>query len=78
MLEDKIPDAESFQFHSLVVVFGYLLLVLGHSLGGLVFDFVQTIQVQLQLIVIALFVKELLPEAGEPYFDWDDCFYAVR
>ena len=67
-----------FSFNSLVVVFGYLLLVLGHSLGGLVFDFVQTIQVQLQLIVIALFVKEFLFEDGEPYFDWDDCLCAVR
>ena len=66
---DEIPDAESFQFHSLIVVFGYLLLVLGHSLGGLVSDFVQVIKVQPQLIVIALFVKELPPEANEPHFD---------
>uniref|UniRef100_A0A7N2N732 Uncharacterized protein n=1 Tax=Quercus lobata TaxID=97700 RepID=A0A7N2N732_QUELO len=30
-----------------------------------------------QLIVIALFVKELPLEASEPHFDWDDCFCAV-
>ena len=61
----------------MVVVLGHLLLVLGHSLRDLVSDLVQTIQVQLQLVVIAAFVKELLPKAGEPYFDKDDCLYAI-
>ena len=49
--------------YPLVVMLGHLLLVLGHLLRSLVSDFVQTIQVQLQLVVVTTFVKELLPEA---------------
>ena len=53
-------------------------MVLGHSLGCLVSNFVQTIQALLQLIVIDLLVKEFPPKASEPYFDRDDCFCAIR
>ena len=56
---------------------GYLLLVLGHPLGSLISDFIQEIQVLLQLVVVALLVKELPPKAGESYFDRDDCFCAI-
>ena len=45
--KDKVFDVEPFQFYSLIVVFGHLLLVLDHSLGGLVSYFVQIIQVLL-------------------------------
>ena len=75
---DKISNVESFQLHSPIVVFRYLLLVLGHSLGCLVSNFIQTIQVLLQLIVIALLVKEFPLKASELYFDRDDCFCAIR
>ena len=75
--KDEVSDVEFFQLHPLIVVFGYLLLVLGHPLGSLISDFVQEIEVLLQLVVVALFVKELSPKASESYFDRDDCFYAI-
>ena len=68
---------EPFELYFLVVVLHHLLLILGNSLRSLVSDFVQTIQVQLQLVVVAVFVKEFLPEASEPYFDGDDYFCAI-
>ena len=58
---------EPFELYFLVVVLRHLLLILGHSLRSLVSNFVQTIQVQLQLVVVAVFVKEFLPETSEPY-----------
>ena len=76
-MKDMVSDVKSFELYPLVVVFGHLLLVLGHSLGGLVSNFVQTIQVQLQLIVVALFIKEFPLEASEVHFDWNDCFCAI-
>ena len=47
LFEVEVSNVEPFQFYSLIVVFGHLLLVLDHSLGGLVSYFVQTIQVLL-------------------------------
>ena len=76
-MQDEVSDVEPFELYPLIVVLGHLLLVLGHSLRGLIFDFVQTIQVQLQLVVVAAFDKELLLEAGEPYFDGDNCLCAI-
>ena len=76
--KDEISDVESFQLHSPIVVFGHLLLVLGHSLGRLVSNFVQIVQVLLQLIVVDLLVKEFPSKASEPYFDRDDYFCAIR
>ena len=75
--KDEVSDVEFFQLHPSIVVFGYLLLVLGHPLGSLISDFIQEIQVLLQLVVVALLVKELPPKAGESYFDRDDCFCAI-
>ena len=61
----------------MVVILGHFLLVLSHPLKGLVYDFVQIVQVQLQLIFVALFIKEFPPEVGESYFNRDDCFCAI-
>ena len=63
--------------YSLVVVLCHLLLILDHSLRSLVSDFVQTIQIQFQLVVIALFVKEFHPRTSEPYFNEDNYFCAI-
>ena len=41
--KDEISDVESFQLHSPIIVLGYLLLVLGHSLGCLVSNLVQVL-----------------------------------
>ena len=66
-----VSDAESLEFYLLVVIFNHLLLVLGHSLRGLISNFVQAIQIQLQLVVITIFAKELLSQAGDSYLNGD-------
>ena len=68
---------EPFELYLLVVVLSHVLLVLGHSLRGLVSNFVQTIQVQLQFVIVVVFVEEFLPKASEPYLDGDDYFCAI-
>ena len=70
-------NAESLEFYLLVVIFNHPLLVLGHSLRGLIFNFVQAIQIQLQLFVVAIFAKELLSQANDSYLDGDDCFRTI-
>ena len=75
--EDEVTDVKFFQLHPSIVVFSYLLLLLGHPLRSLISYFVQKVQVLLQLVVVVLFVEKLPPEAGEPYFDRDDYFCAV-
>ena len=55
---------EPFELYFLVVVLRHLLLILGHSLRSLIFDFIQTIQVQLQLVVVAVFVKKFCHRAS--------------
>ena len=77
LLKDEVSNVEFFQLHPSIVVFGYLLLVLGHPLGSLISDFIQEIQVLLQLVVVALLVKKLPPKASKSYFDRDDCFCAI-
>ena len=56
----------------MVVIFGHLLLILGHSLRGFIFNFVQAIQIQLQLVVVDIFAEELLSQVGDSYLDRDD------
>ena len=45
--QDEVSYVESFEFYSLIVVFGHLLLVLCHSARSFVSHFVQAIQVKL-------------------------------
>ena len=77
LLKDEVTDVKFFQLHPSIVVFSYLLLVLGHPLRSLISYLVQKVQVLLQLVVVVLLVEKLPPETGEPYFDRDDCFCAV-
>ena len=75
--QDEVTYVELSELYLLVVVFGHLLLVFRHSLGNFVSYFVQTVQVDLQVIVIVLFIECLLLDAGYSYLDRDHCFRAI-
>ena len=45
--KDEVTDVKFFQLHPLIVVFSYLLLVLGHPLRNLISYFVHKVQVLL-------------------------------
>ena len=77
LAQDKIPYVKSSELYPLIVVFGHLLLILHHSAGNFVSYFVQTIQVDSQVIIIAFFVEYLSLDAGYSYFDRDHCFSAI-
>ena len=77
LAQDEVTYVKSSELYPLVVVFSHLLLVLRHSARCLVSYFVQTIQVDSQVIVIVFFVEYLSPDAGYPYLDWDHCFSAI-
>ena len=77
LAKDEVTDVKFFQLHPSIVVFSYLLLVLGHPLRSLIFYLIQKVQVLPQLVVVVLLVEKLPPEAGEPYFNRDDYFCAV-
>ena len=76
-VQDKVTYVKSSKFHSLVVVFGHLLLILHHCMKSSVFDLVQAIQVYPQLIVVAFFVERLSSDAGDSHLDWDHCLGAI-
>ena len=76
-VQEEVSYGESSEFYSLIVVFGHLLLILHHSAGNFVSYFVQTIQVDSQVIIIAFFVEYLSLDAGYSYFDRDHCFSAI-
>ena len=75
-MQDEVAYVKSSELYPLVVVFNHLLLVLRHSAGGFDSDFVQTIQVDPQLIVIVFFMQYLSLDASYSYFDWYYCFSA--
>ena len=77
LAKHEVTDVKFFQLHSSIVVFGYLLLVLGHPLSCLISYFINEVQVLLQLVVVVLLVEKLSFEAGESYFDRDDCLCAI-
>ena len=71
LAQDKILYVKLSELYPLIVVFGHLLLILRHSAGSFIPYFVQTIQVDSQVIVIAFFVEYLSLDAGYSYFDRD-------
>ena len=66
LAQDKIPYVKSSELYPFIVVFDHLQLILRHPDGSLFSYFVQTIQVLPQVIVIALFVECLSPDAVTP------------
>ena len=77
LTQDMVSYVKSSELHFLVIVLGHLLLVLCHLIRGFLSHFVQTVQVDSQVIVIVFFVEYLSPDAGYPYLDWDHCFSAI-
>ena len=77
LAQDEVAYVKSSELYPLVVVFGRLLLVLRHFARCLVSYFVQTVQVDSQVIVIVFFVEYLSPNAGYSYLDWNHCFNAI-
>ena len=77
LAQDEVTYVKLSEFYPLVVVFSHLLLVLCHSARSFIPYFVQTIQVDSQVIVIAFFVEYLSLDAGYSYFDRDHCFSAI-
>ena len=75
--QNKVSYVKSSKLHSLVVVFDHLLLVFRHLLGCSVSYFVQEIQVDSQLIFIAVFTKSFSSHAGDSYFNWNYCLGAI-
>ena len=77
LAQDEVSYVQSPEFNPLIVVFGHLQLVLRHIAGCVVSYFVQTVQVESQLIVIAPFVERSSSDAHYPHFNWDYCFCAI-
>ena len=77
LAQDEIPYVKSSELYPFIVVFGHLLLILRHSAGSFVSYFVQTIQVDSQVIVIAFFVEYRSLDAGYSYLDWVYGFSAI-
>ena len=75
--QDEISYVKLSKLHSLVVILGHLLLVLCHLVGCSISGFIQAIQVDSQLIIIATFVEDFLSYAGDSYFDGDYYFSAI-
>ena len=75
--QDKVPYVKSSEFHSLVVVFNHLLLVLRHLVRSSISDLIQEVQVDFQLIIVALLVEHLSSDVGYSYLDWDHYLGAI-
>ena len=76
LVQDEVAYVQSFELY-LLVVFGHLLLVYRHYAVSFVLYFVQTIQVELQLVVVVFFTQYLSPDAGYSCLDQDYYFRAV-
>ena len=77
LAQDKILYVKSSKLYPLIVVFGHLLPILRHSNERFVSYFVQTVQVDSQVIVIAFFIEYLSPDAGYSYLNRDHDFSAI-
>ena len=77
LAQDEIPYVQSFELYPFIVVLGHFLLILCHSDGSFFSYFVQAIQVDSQVAVIALFVEHLSPGVGYSYLNQDHGFCAI-
>ena len=77
LAQDEVAYVQSSELYPFIVVFGHLLLIPRHFDGSFFSYFVQTIQVDSQVIVIALFVEYLSPDVDYSYLDRDHCFSAI-
>ena len=77
LAQDEISYVQSSEFYPFIVVVGHLLLVLCYSDGSFFSYFVQAIQVDSQVVVVAFFVEHLSPDAGYSYLNRDHGFSAI-
>ena len=77
LAQDEISYVQSSEFYPFIVVVGHPLLVLCYSDGRFFSHFVQAIQVDSQVVTIALFVERLSPGAGYSYLHRNHGFCAV-
>ena len=75
--QDEVSNIKSSKLHPLIVILGHLLLGHYHLAGCFVSRFVQAIQVDSQLVVIAAFVESFSSQVGDSYFDRNYCFGAI-
>ena len=75
--QDEVSYVKSSELHSLVVVLSHLLQLPHHLIGCFVFDFIQAVQVDSEMIIIAVFMENFSSHAGDYHFDWDYCFGAI-
>ena len=75
--QDEISYVQSSEFYPFIVVVGHLLLVLCYSDGRFFSYFVQAIQVDSQVVVVAFFVEHLSPSAGYSQLHRDHGFCAI-
>uniref|UniRef100_A0A7N2MBQ2 Uncharacterized protein n=1 Tax=Quercus lobata TaxID=97700 RepID=A0A7N2MBQ2_QUELO len=67
--QDEVSYVKSFELRSLIVVLSHLLQVPRHLIGCFVFDFIQAIQVNSQMIIIAAFMEDFSSHASDSHFD---------
>ena len=77
LAQDEVAYVQSSELYPLVVVFGHLLLVYRHSAVSFVSYFIQTVQVDSQLVVVVFFTQYLSPDVGYSYLDRDYCFSTI-
>ena len=78
LMQDEISYVQSSKFYPFfIVVVGHLLLVLRYFDGRFFSYFVQAIQVDSQVVVVAFFVEHLSPIASYSHLYRDHGFYAI-
>ena len=77
LTQDEISYVQLFKLYPFIVLVGHPLLVLCYSYGRFFSHFVQAIQVDPQVVIVALFVEHLSPGAGYSHFHWDHGFCAI-
>ena len=76
--QDEISYVQLSEFYPFIVVVSHPLLVLCYSDGRFFSHFVQAIQIDLQVVVVAFFVERLSLGAGSSHLYLNHGFYAIR
>ena len=77
LAKDEIPYVQSSELYPFIVVVGHPLLVLCYSDGHFFSHFIQAIQIDPQMVIVALFMERLLPSAGYSHLHRDHGFCAI-
>ena len=77
LAQDEISYVQSSEFYSFIVVVSHPLLVLCYSNGCFFSHFVQAIQVDPQVVIVALFMERPSPGTGYSHLHRDHGFCAI-